>query len=145
METLRTVPDSLRSGCSHVKMDLKSVLANSQNEPCLSKISACTKKLAFARVQKKTAIYTCYPQKTLEDHNARSEAKINTVILGKIDHVFNLKVKLKIWIKFLELLTNSMILIKIYTSHDSIGSSWAILSGLFFFDLSVVYLIRLNF
>ena len=56
-----------------------------------------------------------------------------TVILGKIDHVFNLKVKLKIWNKFLAVLTNSMILIKIYTSHDSIGSSWAILSGLFFF------------
>ena len=64
--------------------------------------------------------------------NLKLQEKIkDTVILGKIDHVFNLKVKLKIWNKFLAVLTNSMILIKIYTSHDSIGSSWAILSGLF--------------
>ena len=99
LETLRTVPDSLRSGCSHVKMDLKSVLANSQNEPCLSKISACTKKLAFARVQKKTAIYTCYPQKTLEDHNARSEAKINNTCypIAYIQHyLFDLRFKIEV-------------------------------------------------
>ena len=47
LETLRTVPDSWRSGASDVKMDLKSVCPYLSNEPCLSKIGGGAPKLAF--------------------------------------------------------------------------------------------------
>ena len=58
LETLMTVHDSWRSGASDVKVDLKQVLQYLWNEPCLSKIGAWAKKLAFSMVQFLSSTYT---------------------------------------------------------------------------------------